>query len=77
MLGSVARSVVSLIADLGIVNLIPAWHHTFVENYYEIFSTCTIILLLLLIQKGLLSITDLSKYTELSLSLPRKKVCLG
>ena len=30
-LGLVAQSVVSLIADPGVVSLIPAWPHTFVE----------------------------------------------
>ena len=38
------------------MSLIPAWSHTFVETDHEIFST--VILLLLLIQKGLVSVTS-------------------
>ena len=44
-----------LIADPGVVILIPAQPHTFVEIYHEIFST--VFLPLDLIQKGLLSVT--------------------
>ena len=53
--GPVAQSVASLIADLGVVSLIPAWSHTFVEIDHEIFSM--VILLLPLIQEGLVSVT--------------------
>ena len=67
----------SLIADPGVVCLIPARPHTFVEIDHEIFST--VILLLAPIQEGLLSVTSESMHTEywLSLSLPSKKVWLG
>ena len=47
---------VSLIADPGVVSLILARSHTFVEVYHEIFST--VILLLSLIQEGLMSVTS-------------------
>ena len=43
---------ISLIADPGVVSSIPARPHTFVEIDHEIF--CTVILLFLLIQEGLL-----------------------
>ena len=46
--------VVSLFADPGVVSLIPAWSHTFVEFDCEIFST--VILLLRLIQEVLVSV---------------------
>ena len=45
-----------LIADPGVVILIPAQPHTFVEIYHEIFST--VFLLLPLIRKGIMSITS-------------------
>ena len=45
----------SLTADPGVASLIPAWSHTFVEIDHEIIST--VILLFLLIQEGLLSVT--------------------
>ena len=56
VLSPVVQSVASLIADLGVVSLIPAWSHTFVEIDHETFSM--IILLLLLIQEGLVSVTS-------------------
>ena len=55
-------SVVSLIADPGIVGLIPARPHTFVKNDLEIVSL--VILLLPLIQEGLSSVTSKSMCTE-------------
>ena len=36
--GPIAQSVASLIVDLGVVSLIMARFHTFVENDHEIFS---------------------------------------
>ena len=48
--GPVEQSVASPIADPGVMSLIPAWPHTFVEIDREIFSKA--ILLLPLIQKG-------------------------
>ena len=51
----VAQSIESLIADPGVVGSIPARPHTFMEIDRETFST--VILLLPLIQKGLLSVT--------------------
>ena len=62
MLGPVAQSVASLIADLGLVSSISAQPSTFVEIDHEIFSTA--ILLLPLIQEGLLSVTSESMCTE-------------
>ena len=59
---TVAQSVASLIADAGVVSLILAWNHTFVEIEHEIFST--VILLLRLIQKRMLSVTCKSVYTK-------------
>ena len=53
---------VSLIADPGVVILISAQPHTFVETDREIFST--VILLLPLIQEGLLSVTSEIMCTE-------------
>ena len=50
------ESVWSLIADPGVVSLILARPDTFVEIDHEIFSM--VILLLLLIQEGLLSVTS-------------------
>ena len=37
--GLVVQLVESLIADHGVMSLIPAWPHTFVEFDHEIFST--------------------------------------
>ena len=53
--GPIAQSVASLTADPGVMSLIPAWSHTFVEIKHEIISR--VILLLPLIQEGLLSVT--------------------
>ena len=50
-----------LIADPGVVNLIPAWPHTFGEIDHKIFST---VILLPLIQEGSLSVTSESMCTE-------------
>ena len=53
--GLVAQSVASPTADPGVASWIPAQSHTFVEIDHEIIST--VILLIQLIQKGLLSVT--------------------
>ena len=50
ILGLVKQSVASPSADPGVVSLIPAQSHTFVEIHRKIIST--VILLLLLIQEG-------------------------
>ena len=55
-LGPVGQLVTSPTADPGIVSLILAQSHTFVEIDHEIISM--VILLLLLIQEGLLSVTS-------------------
>ena len=55
MPGPVAQFVASLIADPGVVSLIPTRPHNFAEIDHEIFFTA--ILLLPLIQEGLLSVT--------------------
>ena len=77
--GLVAQSVTCPTADRGVASLIPARSHTFVEIDHEIISK--VILLLLLIQEGLLSVTGQSMCTKYWLtalsSLPRKKVWLG
>ena len=39
MPGPVVQSVASLIADPGVMSLIPAWPHTFVEIDYEIYGS--------------------------------------
>ena len=55
--GPVAQSVTSLIADPGVMSLIQARSHTFVEiDHEKIFSM--VILILPLIQEGLLSVTS-------------------
>ena len=54
--GPIAQSVVSRIADQGVVSLIPARSHTFIEIDCEIFST--VILLLPLTQGELVSVTS-------------------
>ena len=54
--GPVAQLIVSLTTDPGVASSIPARSHTFVEIGHEILST--VILLLLLIQEGLLSVTN-------------------
>ena len=56
MPGPEAQSVASLIADPGVMSLIPAWPHTLMEIDLEIHSM--VILLLLLIQEGLLSVSS-------------------
>ena len=61
MPGRVVQSVVSPIADPGVVSLIPARLHTFVEIDRELFPT---IILLMLIQEGLLSVTSASMCME-------------
>ena len=55
LLGPIAQSVASLIADPGVVRLIPARSHTFVEIGSEIFAT---IVLFPLIKERLLSVTN-------------------
>ena len=75
--GPVAQSVVSLIADPGVMSSIPVRPHTFMEIDHEIFST--VILLLPLNQEGLVLVTSESMCTKLTtLSKPaQKKVWLG
>ena len=64
-----------LTADPGVASSIPTQSHTFVEIDQEIISTA--ILLLMLIQEGMLSVTRESMCTKYCLtalsSLPRKK----
>ena len=48
------QPVVTGIADPGVLSLIVAWSHTFVEVDHEIFS---MVILLPLIQEGLVSVT--------------------
>ena len=68
-------------ADPGIVSLIPARSHTFVEIDHQIIST--VILLLPLIQEGLLSVTRGSMCTKLEVlvkclvKLAQEKVRFG
>ena len=66
MPGQAAHSIVSRIADTGVVSWIPAQPHTFIEIVHETFST--VILLLALIQEGLLSVTRESMCTKYCLS---------
>ena len=61
LLGPVVQSVQSLIAGPGVVSVIPAWSHTLVEIYHEIFSTVN---LLLLTQEGFVSVTSESMCTK-------------
>ena len=59
LLGRVGQSVMCLTADPGVMSLIPARYHTFVEIDHEIIST--VILLPSadsMIQEGLLSVTN-------------------
>ena len=60
--GPVTQSVASPIADPGVISLIPAQPHTFVEIDCKTFSM--IILILLLIQEVLLSVARESTCTE-------------
>ena len=60
--GPIAQSVANLTVDPGVVSLIPAQSHTFVEIDHEIISTA--IFLLLLIQEWFLSITSESMCTK-------------
>ena len=66
----------SLTADPGVASSIPARSHTFVEIDHEIISTVSL-LLPLIIQEGLLSVTSERMCTKYWLtacsSLPRKK----
>ena len=62
----VARLVVSLSADAGVTSSMLALSHTFVEIDREIISM--VILLLLLIQEGLLSVTSKSMCTKYRLT---------
>ena len=55
------QSLVSQIADQGVVSSIQARSHTFVVIDHEIFS---MVILLLLIQEGVLSVTSESMCTE-------------
>ena len=58
----VCQSVVSLIADTGVISLILAQSHTFTKIDHEIFSM--VILLFLLIKEELLSGTSESMCTK-------------
>ena len=60
--GPVTQSIASLIADPGVMSLIMARFHTFIEIDHEIFST--VFLLLPLIQEGLMSVTNESMCTK-------------
>ena len=62
LLGPVAESVASLIADPGVVRSIPAQSHTLVKIDHEMIST--VILLFPLIQEGLLSVTRERLFTK-------------
>ena len=53
---TIAQSVASLVVDPGVVSLILALSHTFVEIDREIFST--VIILLPMVQEVLLSVTS-------------------
>ena len=68
------QSVVTLIADPGVMSSVPGQPLAFMEIDHEIISM--VIFLLWLIQEGLLSVTSEIMCTEywltLSLSLPRK-----
>ena len=76
MSGLVTQSVASLIADPGVMSLIPACSHTIMEIDRGIFSM--VIHLLPLIQEGLLSVTSKSMCMEYLLvaqsKLYRKRV---
>ena len=56
----VAQSVASPAADTGVTSLIPAWSHSFVEIDHKMIS----MVILLLIQEGLLSVTSESMCTK-------------
>ena len=76
----VVLSVVMPTADPGVVSLIPTQSHTFIEIDHEIIST--VILLLLLIQEGLLSVTKESMcmievLVNRLVKLAQEKVWLG
>ena len=60
--GSIAQWVASRTADPGVMSLIPALSHTFMEIDHEIISM--VILLLLLIQERLLSVTRESMFMK-------------
>ena len=62
MFSPVAQAVVSLIGDPGVMSSIAVWPNTSMEIGHEIFSM--FILLLLRIQKGLLSVTNENMCTE-------------
>ena len=49
------KSVANLIAEPGVVSLILAWSHTFMDIDHEMFSK--VIFLLPLLQEGLVSVT--------------------
>ena len=73
--GCVAHLVASPIADPGVFSLILVRPHTFLEIDHEIFSM--VILLLLLIQEGLLSVTNANTcmYTKCWLTACPGKKC--
>ena len=58
----IAQLVASMIADTGVLSLMPVRPDTFMETDHGIFSM--VILLLPLIQEGLLSVTSESMCTE-------------
>ena len=68
------QSVVTLIGDLGVLSLIQAQSLTFVEIYCKIFSMVICILLLLLIEEGLFSVTSECLCTEYWLTAKSKLV---
>ena len=76
ILGPIVQLVACPTADPGVVSLIPAWSHTFVEIGHEIISI--VILLLPLIQEGLLTVTSKSMCSKYWLtpksSLTNKRV---
>ena len=79
-LGPIAQSVVSSTADPGGASLILTWSNTFVEIDHEMIPT--VILLLLLIQEGLLSVSYKRKHVHKVLvnqlvKLAQEKVLLG
>ena len=70
--GSILQLVASPPADPGVTSLILVQSHTSIGIDHEIISI--VILLLLLIQEGLLSVTSESTYRKYLLTCPRKSV---
>ena len=71
--GPVAQSVASPTADPGVSSFIPARSHSFMEIDHEIIST---VILLLLIQEELLSVTGQSLCTKYRSACPGKSVVM-